>query len=365
MLDGRLNAKIKMPFLQGGERVPKLCPSGQSSFSLSAADGRSPWDAPEVLCGLAKHSEASDGGRPPSTPPETPCGLRCAAAKPRPTPNNPPRARPPRRTVFAFGLLLYELFARSPAFGGAAQGPEQLERTLAGIMDPDQDLRPGRALSRRTTDLQQQSAGSRRGPRGSESSGLFSGPMAELAKACWQRVPSARPAGFVTVQSAFKEACDEAAAARPGPGPPPAVQSVRRLRMQSVGARGGFTSDEVLRSLVPPAVASALKAGKKHEPEYFPAVTMVFSDVVGFTQLSEQIGELAVSNMLDRLFELFDSAAARHGLFKVDTIGDAARARSLGSPWGPTTRTVSRQGGVRRGSVPVVSGHCGKPAPLL
>lgn len=231
-------------------------------------------------------------------------------------------------------------------------------------MDPDLDLRPDRALSRRTTDLQQ-SACSQRVQRSSESSGLFSGPMAELATACWQRVPSARPAGFVSVQSAFKEACDAAAAA-PGPGPPPAVQSMRRLRLQSVGARGGLTSDEVLGSLLPPAVASALKAGKKHEPEYFPAVTMVFSDVVGFTQLSEQIGELAVSNMLDRLFELFDSAAARHGLFKVDTIGDAARTRSLGSPWGAAPCTMSLQGGVRRGLVPLVSWQlCAKPAPLL
>lgn len=88
-LDARLNAKIKMPFLQDDERVPKLRSSVQSPFPLSAADGRSPWDAPEVLCGLSKHNEASDGGRPPPTPPETPPGLRCAAANPRPTPDNP------------------------------------------------------------------------------------------------------------------------------------------------------------------------------------------------------------------------------------------------------------------------------------
>ena len=43
------------------------------------------------------------------------------------------------------------------------------------------------------------------------------------------------------------------------------------------------------------------------------------------------IGPEATANMLGRLFTAFDSIADRHGLYKVDTIGDAVR--TLNYPW--------------------------------
>ena len=56
----------------------------------------------------------------------------------------------------------------------------------------------------------------------------------------------------------------------------------------------------------------------------------LFTDICGYTTISEVIGPEATANMLGRLFTAFDSISDRHGLYKVDTIGDAARTLN---PW--------------------------------
>lgn len=73
----------------------------------------------------------------------------------------------------------------------------------------------------------------------------------------------------------------------------------------------------------PKHVADAIVAGKKVEPESFPIVTVFFSDIVGFTTISSMISAEKVSDMLDRLYLTFDSLSEVHGIFKIETIGDA------------------------------------------
>ena len=50
---------------------------------------------------------------------------------------------------------------------------------------------------------------------------------------------------------------------------------------------------------------------------------MVFSDIVGFTTISQTFTPLKVAQMLDRLYLAFDELARKHKVFKVETIGDA------------------------------------------
>ena len=52
-------------------------------------------------------------------------------------------------------------------------------------------------------------------------------------------------------------------------------------------------------------------------------VTVFFSDIVRFTDISRVLSALKVSNMLDRLYLALDSLANKHEVFKVETIGDA------------------------------------------
>mmetsp|Transcript_22853 Transcript_22853/g.40192 ORF Transcript_22853/g.40192 Transcript_22853/m.40192 type:complete len:285 (+) Transcript_22853:1333-2187(+) len=75
--------------------------------------------------------------------------------------------------------------------------------------------------------------------------------------------------------------------------------------------------------LFPKHIADALNAGKRVEPEAHDNVTVVFSDIIGFDKISEELPPLKVSQMLDRLYLVFDQLAKKHKVFKVETIGDA------------------------------------------
>ncbi|KAG7344748.1 family 3 adenylate cyclase [Nitzschia inconspicua] len=78
-----------------------------------------------------------------------------------------------------------------------------------------------------------------------------------------------------------------------------------------------------LYDVFPKHIADALNAGKKVEAESHDCVTVVFSDIVGFTTISETFSPLKVSNMLDRLYQALDILSSKHNVFKVETIGDA------------------------------------------
>jgi class 3 adenylate cyclase len=52
-------------------------------------------------------------------------------------------------------------------------------------------------------------------------------------------------------------------------------------------------------------------------------VTVFFSDIVRFTDISRALSPVKVCNMLDRLYVAFDELANKHEVFKVETIGDA------------------------------------------
>jgi serine/threonine protein kinase len=94
------------------------------------------------------------------------------------------------------------------------------------------------------------------------------------------------------------------------------------------------TKDELAREFVkrkptslldvfPKKVAEALNAGKKVEAETHDLVSIFFSDIVGFTTISQTRDAMKVSNMLDRLYTVFDNLSKQHNVFKVETIGDA------------------------------------------
>jgi hypothetical protein len=90
------------------------------------------------------------------------------------------------------------------------------------------------------------------------------------------------------------------------------------------GTNGEDGQDNTLLDEVfPPHIAAALREGRKVEPESKEMVTIFFSDIVGFTNISStMISPLKVSDMLDRLYQKFDQLSHQHDVFKVETIGD-------------------------------------------
>ena len=71
------------------------------------------------------------------------------------------------------------------------------------------------------------------------------------------------------------------------------------------------------------ADSCGLDVPEQVEPEAFDVVTIFFSDIVGFTDISTALPAPKVMAMLDRLYRLFDGICTKYDLFKVETIGDA------------------------------------------
>jgi len=81
-------------------------------------------------------------------------------------------------------------------------------------------------------------------------------------------------------------------------------------------------SEKLLLNVLPAAIADRLKDGEDTIAESYPEVTVLFSDIVGFTSMSERIGAKQVVDMLNEVFGLLDELALKHGLEKIKTIGD-------------------------------------------
>ena len=87
-------------------------------------------------------------------------------------------------------------------------------------------------------------------------------------------------------------------------------------------------SDNLLRSILPDKIADKLKetTGDKSFGENFDEVTLLFSDIVGFTTVSSGHTAHEIVKALNQLFSMFDERAKREGVEKIKTIGDAYMA---------------------------------------
>lgn len=82
-------------------------------------------------------------------------------------------------------------------------------------------------------------------------------------------------------------------------------------------------SENLLLDMLPPLVADRLKANRGSIAESYSDASILFADIVGFTELSSKISPEEVVRMLNTVFSDFDRLAEKHGLEKIKTIGDA------------------------------------------
>ncbi|MEG4202933.1 adenylate/guanylate cyclase domain-containing protein [Microcoleus sp. Pol7_A1] len=85
-------------------------------------------------------------------------------------------------------------------------------------------------------------------------------------------------------------------------------------------------SENLLLNILPKAIAERLKQNETTIAEYFPEVTVLFADIVGFTALSAVMNPIELVEILNQIFSGFDLLCERHGLEKIKTIGDAYMA---------------------------------------
>ncbi|WP_051327434.1 adenylate/guanylate cyclase domain-containing protein [Desulfatibacillum aliphaticivorans] len=79
----------------------------------------------------------------------------------------------------------------------------------------------------------------------------------------------------------------------------------------------------LLHNVLPEEIAEKLGSRPGIITEEFENVSILFSDIVGFTALSRTMPPDEVVSLLNRIFSQFDDLAGRHGMEKIKTIGDA------------------------------------------
>ncbi|WP_008312294.1 adenylate/guanylate cyclase domain-containing protein [Leptolyngbya sp. PCC 6406] len=81
-------------------------------------------------------------------------------------------------------------------------------------------------------------------------------------------------------------------------------------------------AERLLHSILPHKIARTLQQKPRTIAEKFDSVTVLFADLVDFTEMSSQMTPEALVSMLNKVFSLFDQLVERHGLEKIKTVGD-------------------------------------------
>ncbi|EKX51316.1 hypothetical protein GUITHDRAFT_52457, partial [Guillardia theta CCMP2712] len=77
----------------------------------------------------------------------------------------------------------------------------------------------------------------------------------------------------------------------------------------------------ILDDLFPAHIASALREGRKVEPEHKEMVTVFFAEIYGYSSLSTEMSTSALLDMLHRFYVALDAYAQECEVYKLETIG--------------------------------------------
>ncbi|ESP02183.1 hypothetical protein LOTGIDRAFT_111288 [Lottia gigantea] len=80
---------------------------------------------------------------------------------------------------------------------------------------------------------------------------------------------------------------------------------------------------ELLKNIFPSDIAQRLWRDETVEPRKIDDVTVLFSDIVGFTAICSSCTPMQVVNMLNSLYTHFDNSCGIIDVYKIETIGDA------------------------------------------
>lgn len=81
--------------------------------------------------------------------------------------------------------------------------------------------------------------------------------------------------------------------------------------------------ESLLHSILPQKIVTRLNGGETTIADRHDDVTVLFSDLVGFTEMSSKLPPTHVVHYLNRVFSGFDEIASELGVEKIKTIGDA------------------------------------------
>lgn len=82
-------------------------------------------------------------------------------------------------------------------------------------------------------------------------------------------------------------------------------------------------SEKLLLNILPAPIAERLKSNDMRIADYYESVTVMFADLVNFTQISEHMPPSQLIDLLSQVFLRFDELAEKYQVEKIKTIGDA------------------------------------------
>jgi serine/threonine protein kinase len=172
--------------------------------------------------------------------------------------------------IYSVGVILFEIYARKNPYEG-----EPFQETLRKVCNRRINKRPGVPNTAPAK-------------------------VVDLMKRCWHKDPAFRPDARV-VDAAFMDMN---------------TQDVEQVTEEQLSIqRKERATGDMLYEIFPKHIADALQQGQKVEPESHELVTIVFSDIVRFTDISREISPLKVSEMLDRLYLAFDKVSMKTSHF--------------------------------------------------
>ncbi len=102
-----------------------------------------------------------------------------------------------------------------------------------------------------------------------------------------------------------------------------AAESEKKIAVESAKAQ---VSMELLHRTLPNSIADRLMQGEESIADHFHSASILFADVVGFTQLSVKLSPSTVLGFMNFIFERFDSIASKYECERIKTIGDGYMA---------------------------------------
>ncbi|MBW4678951.1 MAG: PAS domain S-box protein [Microcoleus vaginatus WJT46-NPBG5] len=111
-------------------------------------------------------------------------------------------------------------------------------------------------------------------------------------------------------------------------GKPVAIRAIfrditERLQAEAELRQEREQTERLLLNILPAPIAERLKHEPSNIAENFAEVTVMFADIVGFTQIASYLSPIELVDLLNQIFSAFDRLSERHGLEKIKTIGDA------------------------------------------
>ncbi|WP_445299252.1 adenylate/guanylate cyclase domain-containing protein [Microcoleus sp.] len=97
----------------------------------------------------------------------------------------------------------------------------------------------------------------------------------------------------------------------------------KRKKMESALRKERNKTENLLLNLLPEPIAERLKEEPGVIADKFEKATILFADLVNFTQISTTMSATKLVYLLNEIFSTFDELTEKHGLEKIKTIGDA------------------------------------------